>query len=266
MITPQDIEQKVFTSALKGYKREEVDKFLDEIMMGMESLLAENERLKKNVADLQAEIQEHKQNESSVMETIEQAKSLMSDISESAEKRAEVIIKNAHADASRIVQDARESVANLTSQSDTMKSHLNTFRSNYKKLLKQELNRIDGVQNDLFADLRSDFYPGTELEEEPAPAVENDMQDPAIAAGLFSETISDEPVAPVRTPMDDLFSEPVAVQADVADEEPTENMTDKTLTDLVLEQGEASPDFDENAKTIVMNGSEAFLHQNPDGR
>ena len=104
MITPQDIEQKVFTSALKGYKREEVDKFLDEIMMGMESLLAENERLKKNVADLQAEIQEHKQNESSVMETIEQAKSLMSDISESAEKRAEVIIKNAHADASRIVQ------------------------------------------------------------------------------------------------------------------------------------------------------------------
>lgn len=66
--------------------------------------------------------------------------------------------------------------------------------------------------------------------------------------------------------MDDLFSEPVAVQADVADEEPTENMTDKTLTDLVLEQGETSPDFDENAKTIVMNGSEDFLHQNPDGR
>lgn len=266
MITPQDIENKIFTYALKGYKREEVDKFLDEITLELTALLEENQRLQRNIASLQQEIQEHKQNESSVMETIEQAKSLMSDISESAEKRAEVIIKNAHADATRIVQEARESVSTLTSQSDTMKANLDTFKAHYKSFLKKEMSRIDGIQNDLFADLASDFYPVDKLPETKvaeSEAQQPEMEDPAVAAGFFSEPVSQEPAAENRTPMDDLFANDPPVQTgESASEEPAEGVTDQTLTELVLEKNENGPAFDENAKTIVLSGAEDFLHSN----
>ena len=42
MITPQEIETKAFASSVRGYKKEEVDVFLDEIMMDYQELINEN--------------------------------------------------------------------------------------------------------------------------------------------------------------------------------------------------------------------------------
>ena len=42
MITPADIEYKEFTKAVRGYKEEEVDEFLDLIIVDMENLIREN--------------------------------------------------------------------------------------------------------------------------------------------------------------------------------------------------------------------------------
>ena len=46
MITPADIEYKEFTKAVRGYKEEEVDAFLDLIIVDMENLIRENKKLK----------------------------------------------------------------------------------------------------------------------------------------------------------------------------------------------------------------------------
>ena len=44
MITPIDIQEKVFTKAVRGYKEEEVDAFLDLIIVDMEKLIKENKK------------------------------------------------------------------------------------------------------------------------------------------------------------------------------------------------------------------------------
>ena len=41
MIRPIDIQEKVFTKAVRGYKEEEVNEFLDEITVDLDSLLNE---------------------------------------------------------------------------------------------------------------------------------------------------------------------------------------------------------------------------------
>ena len=92
MITPAEIETKEFSRAVRGYKMEEVDEFLDEIILDMEKLLEENKILTETVEELREEIVQHKKSETSVMSTLESAKKLMKDISESAEKRAEIIM------------------------------------------------------------------------------------------------------------------------------------------------------------------------------
>ena len=45
MITPADIEYKEFTKVVRGYKEEEVDEFLDLIIVDMENLIRENKKL-----------------------------------------------------------------------------------------------------------------------------------------------------------------------------------------------------------------------------
>ena len=97
MITPKDIEKKVFSSGIKGYRRDEVDQFLDELMVEVQALIQENENLRSNIQDLRKEVENRKESETSIMRTLEQAKGLMSDISASAEKRADAIVRNAQA-------------------------------------------------------------------------------------------------------------------------------------------------------------------------
>ncbi|MDD4376584.1 MAG: DivIVA domain-containing protein, partial [Eubacteriales bacterium] len=99
MITPLDIEKKEFSKGVRGYKEDEVDEFLDLIIIDMEKLLLENKKLKKLVEDLNQEVLRNKSCEKSVLQTLEAAKTLMTDISASAERRAEVLLKNAQMDA-----------------------------------------------------------------------------------------------------------------------------------------------------------------------
>ena len=108
MITPVDIEQKEFTRGVRGYKEEEVDTFLNLIILEMENLIRTNRELSDENSKLKEELATSRNTESEVLETLETAKRLMSEISASAEKRAEVLLKNAELDADLIRREARE--------------------------------------------------------------------------------------------------------------------------------------------------------------
>ena len=95
MITPKEIEEKDFTKTFRGYSEDEVDEFLDRIILDIQALQEENAALKEDNERLRKENLDHKDSQVSVMHTLDQAKKLMQDISESAEKRADSIIRNA---------------------------------------------------------------------------------------------------------------------------------------------------------------------------
>ena len=95
MITPKEIESKDFTKAFRGYDADEVDEFLDLIIIDMQQITEEITKLREENEELRAENEEHKKSQKRVMDTLDSAKKLMRDISESAEKRADIIIRNA---------------------------------------------------------------------------------------------------------------------------------------------------------------------------
>ena len=99
MITPADIENKDFSRVKKGYSPEEVDDFLDLIILDMEKLIRENRQLKEELGKAHVQVDKHMSTETSVYETLEAAKSLMNDIAASAERRAEILLKNAELEA-----------------------------------------------------------------------------------------------------------------------------------------------------------------------
>ncbi len=161
MITPADIEYKEFTKAVRGYKEEEVDAFLDLIIIDMENLLRENKKLKADLEKVRNQMSQQASTETSVYETLEAAKSLMNDIAASAERRAETLLKNAEMEASLIKKEARESVAKLTEEGNRLRSQVDTLRSRYKRLLEEELERISYFGDDLFREFENEFMPAS---------------------------------------------------------------------------------------------------------
>ncbi len=175
MITPSDIENKQFSRTKKGYSPDEVDDFLDLVILDMEKLIRENKQLKAELGKAHVQVDKHMNTETTVYETLEAAKSLMNDIAASAERRAEILLKNAEMEANIITKDAKESISKLTEEGNRLRTKLEMLRGRYKNLLESELERLDFVGNDIIEDFEKDFLPasmtdynGKSIEEVPA--------------------------------------------------------------------------------------------------
>ncbi|MDR1796753.1 MAG: DivIVA domain-containing protein [Clostridiales Family XIII bacterium] len=145
MITPAEIQNKAFTRGVRGYKEDEVDGFLDQIIVDLDAMIRENEALRDKIAVLTQENARYRESEASIYRTLDSAKSLMAEISASAEKRAEIVLKNAELDAERIRREAHEDVEKLTEDAVALSRRWELFSARFRNLLETELDRFDSV-------------------------------------------------------------------------------------------------------------------------
>ena len=150
MITGKDIKEKVFDKAVRGYNSDQVDDFLDEVMAAVEELTEQNGTLTKQLESATARLEEYKAQESSVISTLESARALMNDISVSAEKRADLIVKNAELDADQMIKNARESVDKLKEEENELSQRVASLKHRLRNILQTELDRFDSMDQDLF--------------------------------------------------------------------------------------------------------------------
>ena len=161
MITPADIENKEFSRVKKGYSEEEVDEFLDLIIVDMEKLIRENRQLKNELSKAHTQVDKHMSTETSIYETLESARSLMNDIAASAERRAEILLKNAELEASLITREARESIAKYTEEGNKLKNRVDMLKERYRRMLEAEMERLDFSGADILEDFEKDFLPAS---------------------------------------------------------------------------------------------------------
>lgn len=163
MITPLDIQEKQFSKGLKGFKEDEVNEFLDEITLDLERLLEEERQMRATIEALQEENQQLREemkkvqdSQHSVIDTLETAKALMSDISASAEKRAQILMKNAEMEAQTMIREAKEAVARMNEENAQVKNKLTGFRKKYKEMLERELKQFEDDTTELYEELSID--------------------------------------------------------------------------------------------------------------
>ena len=152
MITPGLIQRKDFTRGVRGYKEEEVDQFLDLIAADLDTLLRENAALKEKIKALKQELDGSRGSDSAILGTLEAAKALMTEISASAEKRADIVLKNAELDAERIRREARENVEHMTEEAVSLSRRWELFSARFRNLLETELDRFDSFSAGLLLD------------------------------------------------------------------------------------------------------------------
>lgn len=235
MVTPNDIQNKVFSNAMRGYNKREVDEFLDEITIDFQKQLDENAKMAAEIKQLNAQIEESKKTQQSVANTLEQAKRLMSDISESAEKRAEVIIKNARLDAQTITRNAKDSVESFTREAEMLQRKIGTFKADFRDFMQKEQQKVEDNVDDLFSDL------------------EGELNHSGVVSGQISSLDSLERELKDLPDADDILAkaEKKAMEADEA-EEPGEDMDRTKVMNRVREPEDLPEDL---SRTIVMDRS-----------
>lgn len=111
-ITPLDIQQMVFQVKLRGYDREEVNRFLEEIAQTVELLNRDNAMLRDRIDSLEQQVSELKRTETTLSHTLVSAQSLAEDVKRSAQRDAELIVKEAELKAGELFRQARAELGN----------------------------------------------------------------------------------------------------------------------------------------------------------
>ena len=178
MIMPIDIDKKEFSRDKRGYNSREVDEFLDIIVADYEKILNDNRSMAHKIKALEKQLDETQKDDNAMLETLETAKKLMADISASAERRAELMMRDAELEAENMLLDAKVAVRQMNDEHVILSNKVKRLRANMRKMLEAELARLD---DDIFGVL-------DELDRSDIPLIEKELGSGAAVAPV-EETI-----------------------------------------------------------------------------
>ena len=90
-VTPLDLRQQRFQTVMRGYDRGEVQAFMLEVADDYENALRENDKLRQEVAKLDAVLGEHRGQERNLRNTLLTAQKHADEVKEQAQSEAAII-------------------------------------------------------------------------------------------------------------------------------------------------------------------------------
>jgi cell division initiation protein len=101
-LTPVEIHHVPIGRGLWGYRRDAVDRLLEEVSESYEEVWRERAELTDKVETLEVELERHRELESLLRRTLVSAESAAQEQRKAARRQAERIVEEAHAEARRI--------------------------------------------------------------------------------------------------------------------------------------------------------------------
>lgn len=106
-ITPLDLRQQRFRTEMRGYDKTEVVAFLTEAADDYEHSLREIDRMRSDLARMEALLAEHREREANLRNTLLTAQRLADEIKEVAQNEAKLIVREAQGRADLLLQKAQ---------------------------------------------------------------------------------------------------------------------------------------------------------------
>jgi cell division initiation protein len=142
-ITPLDIQQKQFSSRLRGFDMEEVDSFLELIREEMEELLRENANLREEARRFEKQLKDYKNIEHTLRDTLINTQQMSEEYKITAKKDAELKIKEAELQAQEIIKEAQDKVVKIHEDITDLKGVRRHFKEEVKRLIESHLGMIE---------------------------------------------------------------------------------------------------------------------------
>lgn len=148
-LTPLDINNKEFKKGVMGYKVDEVDEFLDEIVENYEELYKDNSYLKEKITTLNEQIEHYTKIENTIQNTLLLAQNAADQAKNSSEKEAEMLVKNANETAQKILDKAHNDVVQINSEYEKIKQEFVKFKTTFRNFMNTQLETFENLDKDI---------------------------------------------------------------------------------------------------------------------
>jgi DivIVA domain-containing protein len=146
-LTPLDIRKQEFRKTLRGYETLGVEDFQIRVADALERALRERSVLEERVAALTEQLRVFREREKAMNEALVAAQQLRQDTRAAAEREAQVIVREAEAEAKRVVDEARSAEAAVQVRMAEAERQFQGYIGGFRALLERqlaELGALDG--------------------------------------------------------------------------------------------------------------------------
>lgn len=228
MLTPMDIHDHQFKKSFRGYSENEVDDFLDKIVVDFEKLLNETERLKNELYSNRKELEKYRGLEKTMNDTLIVAQRTADEVISNAKKNAEDIKEQAARDCQQIRDQAQFEGKQIIDAANIKRDAIltdyarlirerNTFLAKMRTILESELAITNHVISTLpsFEEVDKNPLPENKPAEKPVEkSVEKPVEEPPVEVPNPEENIDDTK----EMNLVDVSTKPVAEKKAVTDE------------------------------------------------
>ncbi len=171
-VTPLDLRQQRFKTVMRGYDRGEVQALLLEVADDYENALRDNDKLRQDVAKLDAALGEHRGQERNLRNTLLTAQKMGDEIKEHAQAEAALIVREAQGRADLLLQKTQARVEDIQREIDGLRMKRREVENDIEALVRALNSTLDFIrdQDARSRDERVLLHRPRAVEAAPAPA------------------------------------------------------------------------------------------------
>ncbi len=196
MLTPNDISSKKFEKSAFGYKPEDVDNFLSDIIDSYAAVYNEKEDAEKKLEVLAEKLEEYRSNEDSLRTVLMGAQKLGDNIVRDSKAKAEVIISEAENQVRQVFSESEAKILKEKETLSTLQKETADFKKRLLAMYRQHLELIS-----LMPESSEEKDPEDEV---PSEAEETVLEETVSAAEETDEDIDFDEVSMAETRRIDL--------------------------------------------------------------
>ena len=155
MITPMEIHNREFKKGFRGYNENEVDEFLDRVVVDYEKVLRENEKLRDKLNLNDKEVENYKKLEKNLQETLSVAQKTADEVLESAKKSAQELKDNAARDSKSIYDNTIREAQNIREQAQLESKRLLDDAAHKLRIVVEDYEKIVREKNSFLLKIRT---------------------------------------------------------------------------------------------------------------
>jgi len=145
-VSPLDLRQQRFRSAVRGFDKVEVTSFLAAVADDYEQALRETDRLRQDLAAMEAVLKEHRVHEQNLRATLMTAQQLSDDIKANAQKEAERIIHEAEGRSQLLLDKTQARLEDVQREIDGLKLKRRDVETSLEATIQTLRNTLEYVR------------------------------------------------------------------------------------------------------------------------
>jgi DivIVA domain-containing protein len=142
-LTPLDVRRFEFATSLRGYEKARVDQFREQVAEELERLTRLNQELEAKGRNFHEQLRAYRDRDRALNEALVSAQQLRAEIREQAERDGQLLLREAKAEADRILAEATAAVRRMEEQLEQLQRTKRVYLTQLRSLAERHLAEVE---------------------------------------------------------------------------------------------------------------------------